>query len=210
MTNPNASAPAGIEPERPSGGKSPIEVIVPAHLQDLQEGDLPEHQRVVVLDQIAIFRENAARREREKKRLEDEKERYKAMEASNYNTSQSSAAGGGYGYGGRTFGREMSNQRQQQQQQQQQMPQRQWGPGSQDSPNNAQSSDRRNGDRRDSHQRDPQGYDQPVNFVKAQHAGSKVESERTDEEEEEIRQQRLKRDKDHALRDVSDTREGVK
>jgi hypothetical protein len=37
-----------------------------------------------------------------------------------------------------------------------------------------------------------------------------VESERTDEEEEEIRQQRLKRDKDHALRDVSDTREGVK
>jgi RNA-binding protein 25 len=55
-------------------------VIVPAHLQDLKEGDLPEEQRVVVLDQIAIFRENAARREREKKHMEDEKEKYQVQD----------------------------------------------------------------------------------------------------------------------------------
>lgn len=66
---------------------------MPAHLQDLKEGDLPETQRVAVLDQIAIFRENAARREREKKLADDERERYKNM----------SSAHVGYGYGTRAF-----------------------------------------------------------------------------------------------------------
>ncbi|EIW72718.1 hypothetical protein TREMEDRAFT_13947, partial [Tremella mesenterica DSM 1558] len=78
LTDPNAVRPEGL-PE-PAGNKSPLNVVVPAHLQDLKEGDLPEEQRVAVLDQIAIFRENAARREREKKRLEEEKERFKAVQ----------------------------------------------------------------------------------------------------------------------------------
>jgi hypothetical protein len=37
---------------------------------------------------------------------------------------------------------------------------------------------------------DPQGYDKPVNFVKGQTAEAKGESERTDEEEEELRLQK--------------------
>lgn len=92
------------QPTRPrqSGRESPIEVIVPAHLQDLKEGDLPENQRVAVLDQIAVFRENAARRERDKKHLDEERERERErmkLQA----TSRQSSAHAGYGYGTRAF-----------------------------------------------------------------------------------------------------------
>jgi RNA-binding protein 25 len=40
--------------------------IIPPHLHDLQEADLPETQRGLVISEIAQFRERAAKREREK------------------------------------------------------------------------------------------------------------------------------------------------
>ncbi|KAI0365327.1 hypothetical protein BV20DRAFT_1056504 [Pilatotrama ljubarskyi] len=42
--------------------------VVPPHLHDLQEADLPETQRGLVMTEIAQFRERAAKREREKMR----------------------------------------------------------------------------------------------------------------------------------------------
>ncbi|KAF5315227.1 hypothetical protein D9619_007258 [Psilocybe cf. subviscida] len=42
--------------------------IIPPHLHDLQEADLPETQRGLVISEIAQFRERAAKREREKMR----------------------------------------------------------------------------------------------------------------------------------------------
>jgi len=42
--------------------------IIPPHLHDLQEADLPETQRGLVISEIAQFRERAAKREREKQK----------------------------------------------------------------------------------------------------------------------------------------------
>ncbi|KAG5221428.1 U1 snRNP-associated protein [Salix suchowensis] len=42
--------------------------VIPPHLHDLQESDLPETQRGLVISEIAQFRERAAKREREKLR----------------------------------------------------------------------------------------------------------------------------------------------
>ncbi|EMD39604.1 hypothetical protein CERSUDRAFT_80988 [Gelatoporia subvermispora B] len=42
--------------------------VIPPHLHDLQEADLPEQQRGLVMTEIAQFRERAAKREREKMR----------------------------------------------------------------------------------------------------------------------------------------------
>jgi RNA-binding protein 25 len=42
--------------------------VIPPHLHDLQEADLPENQRGLVISEIAQFRERAAKREREKLR----------------------------------------------------------------------------------------------------------------------------------------------
>ncbi|KIO02958.1 hypothetical protein M404DRAFT_638155, partial [Pisolithus tinctorius Marx 270] len=42
--------------------------VIPPHLHDLQEADLPEGQRGLVISEIAQFRERAAKREREKVR----------------------------------------------------------------------------------------------------------------------------------------------
>ena len=169
---------------------------MPAHLQDLREGDLPEEQRVVVLDQIAIFRENAARREREKKIMDDEKEKFKAMEAARNASAPGagrtpSSGGENYGYGNRAFTRGP------------QAPQRQWGAVHQPSPQQQQSPQQNGNDQRRPSPRDPQGYSEPVAFVRPQTAEAKGESERTDEEEEDIRRQRRDRERDAALRDVS-------
>ncbi|KLO06972.1 hypothetical protein SCHPADRAFT_909891 [Schizopora paradoxa] len=40
--------------------------VIPPHLHDLQEADLPEAQRGLVVSEIALFRERAAKRERDK------------------------------------------------------------------------------------------------------------------------------------------------
>lgn len=145
-----------------------------------------------MLDQIAVFRENAARREREKKAMEEEKERFKAQQAAQGPPGRSGVRQAGYeenyGYGNRAFpkGRErdssFSNQSPQQQQQQQQQ---------------------QNGSGPSRQQRDPQGYGEPIAFAKAQAPESKEQSDRTDEEEEMLRQQRIQRDKGLALREVS-------
>ena len=42
--------------------------VIPPHLHDLQEADLPETQHGLVISEIAQFRERAAKREREKMR----------------------------------------------------------------------------------------------------------------------------------------------
>jgi hypothetical protein len=42
--------------------------VIPPHLHDLHEADLPETQRGLVISEIAQFRERAAKREREKMR----------------------------------------------------------------------------------------------------------------------------------------------
>ena len=203
LTDPNSAPPEGLRQVRPPGGRSPIEVVVPAHLQDLKEGDLPEEQRVAVLDQISIFRENAARREREKKAVEDERERFKKMEQRQGPTSPSTSRAqpsSNYGYGNRVLGRDTPQVERQ----------RQWGQSQNNHPNQDQSPRQpRESPREDGGDdgwrasRDPQGYDKPVNFVKAQQTEAKGESERTDEEEEEMRKQRRDRERDLALRDVS-------
>jgi len=48
-------------------------IIIPPHLHDLQEHDLPEEQRGLVVSEIALFRERAAKREREK--IKEDRER---------------------------------------------------------------------------------------------------------------------------------------
>jgi RNA-binding protein 25 len=176
LTDPNAPRPPELG-EAPAAEYGDGNVFVPAHLQDLKEGDLPENQRVAVLDQIAGFREASARRDREKKAQEDERERerYKAGQKMDSNTVD-------YGYGNSRGG--LSHQVKKE---------RAWG---QPQPHQQQG----NGGGRE---RDPQGYDTPVNFVKAQAAESKEQSDRTDEEEEMLRQQRRERDKANALKEVS-------
>ena len=78
---------------------------------------------------------------------------------------------------------------------------RTWG-----TPNNQQQNQNQN--RQQQHpngrerERDPQAYDQPVNFVKAQAAESKEQSDRTDEEDEMLRVQRRDREKANALKEV--------
>ena len=185
LTDPNAPPP----PDMPVRARSPVQVVVPAHLQDLREGDLPEEQRVVVLDQIAIFRENAARREREKKIMEEEKDRFKAMEARKLSSSpggkNASSGTEGYGYGNRNLARG------------QQAPLRQWGAPQQRSPQQQNGVGPSKGQTAN-----PQGYSDPVHFVRPQAAEAKGESERTDEEEEDIRRQRRDRERDVALREV--------
>jgi RNA-binding protein 25 len=42
--------------------------VIPPHLHDLQEADLPETQRGLVISEIAQFRERAAKKERERAR----------------------------------------------------------------------------------------------------------------------------------------------
>jgi hypothetical protein len=168
LTDPNA-------PRPPELGEAPVDqnhpnVVVPLHLQDLKEGDLPENQRVAVLDQIAGFREASARRDREKKQAETDRERYKAGQQMDSNTVD-------YGYGN---SRGMTNQVKKE---------RTWG---------APGPHQQNG-----RERDPQGYDQPVNFVRAQAPESKEQSDRTDEEDEMLRVQRREREKANALKEVS-------
>ena len=136
---------------------------------------------MAVLDQIAVFREASARRDREKKRAEDERERFKAGQAMDSNTVD-------YGYGNT---RGMANQLKKE---------RPWGNQSQ---NQNQNQGQGQNQKQNGRERDPQGYDQPVNFVKAQAPESKEQSDRTDEEDEQIRVQRREREKATALKEVS-------
>jgi RNA-binding protein 25 len=168
LTDPSAQAsPTTKAAALPSAAeaRAAAQAAVPSHLKDLNEGDLPEAQREVVLDQIAVFREQAARKEKERKMLEADRERFR------------------------------QNESRQQQHSQQQPQQRQWGQraGSQQSPIAAPSAGFGNG---------PQSYQAPVGFVKSQGAEGKGEGERTDEEEEELRQMKKLRERETMLREV--------
>ena len=143
-----------------------------------------------------MFREASARRDREKKRAEDERERFKAGQAMDSNTVD-------YGYGntrgmanqlkkGRAWGNPNQQSQNQNQNQNQNLNQNQ-------NQNQGQGQNQKQNGR----ERDPQGYDQPVNFVKAQAPESKEQSDRTDEEDEQIRVQRREREKATALKEVS-------
>ena len=165
LTDPNASAsPTTKAAALPSAAdaRAAAQAAVPSHLKDLNEGDLPEAQREVVLDQIAVFREQAARKEKERKILEQDRERFR------------------------------QNDRPQGSQQQQQ---RQWGRpmGNQQSPGGPPLAGFGNG---------PQSYQNPVGFVKSQGTEGKGEGERTDEEEEELRQMKKLRERETMLREV--------
>lgn len=74
---------SGEDPNGKSNGYQ-----VPAHLKDLQEADLPENQRGIVLSEIAQFRERAMKKEKEK----TERERLAATGSRDV------------GYGGRAYG----------------------------------------------------------------------------------------------------------
>lgn len=58
--------------------------IIPPHLHDLQENDLPEEQRGLVVSEIALFRERAAKREREK--IKEDRERTLSAFGQNFGT----------------------------------------------------------------------------------------------------------------------------
>lgn len=49
-----------------SGSIDKEKYVIPPHLHDLQEADLPETQRGLVISEIALFRERSAKRERER------------------------------------------------------------------------------------------------------------------------------------------------
>lgn len=66
-----ASLKATANAADPTGEKE--RYIIPPHLHDLQESELPENQRGLVMSEIAQFRERAAKREREKLNLERER-----------------------------------------------------------------------------------------------------------------------------------------
>ncbi|KAJ7065251.1 hypothetical protein C8F01DRAFT_1124907 [Mycena amicta] len=57
-----------ISRQAAAAGGEKEKYVIPPHLHDLQEADLPETQRGLVISEIAQFRERAAKREREKLR----------------------------------------------------------------------------------------------------------------------------------------------
>ncbi|KAF7289472.1 hypothetical protein HMN09_01341200 [Mycena chlorophos] len=59
---------ADISKQAAAAGGEKEKYVIPPHLHDLQEADLPETQRGLVISEIAQFRERAAKREREKMR----------------------------------------------------------------------------------------------------------------------------------------------
>ncbi|KAG8901365.1 hypothetical protein FRB99_005375 [Tulasnella sp. 403] len=93
-------------PSDDQNNKGP-EYIVPAHLKDLQEADLPENQRGIVLSEIAQFRERAMKKEKEKMDRERAHPSSRATNGSGYGSTPPS---GPSGYGGqppreRTWGK---------------------------------------------------------------------------------------------------------
>lgn len=163
---------AAPDVENPKNLSDPYEV--PEHLRDLDEQELPENQRAVVMDSIAMFRDRNAMREAEKRKQEEQRE---AARMAHLQQSRSAA-----------------------------------GPSQQaPSPSTSQPPGMRQWGSRQEPDRDavrpigdgPQAYNKPVGFAKAQTLEGKGEGERTDEEEEELRQQTRRKRLDQELRDVS-------
>ncbi|KAF8578960.1 hypothetical protein K439DRAFT_1416733 [Ramaria rubella] len=160
------------------GGSEKERYVIPPHLHDLQEAELPEAQRGLVISEIALFRERAAKREREK--LKDERERGMAFG----NTTAFSGAGRGGGSSlapkgptnapsgpkERVWGRPQG-------QQQQTSPRQQGGYG-----------------------QGAQGYNKPVGFVQSQ-SDMPGDTGKTDEQREQDRKDARARDENESFRD---------
>jgi RNA-binding protein 25 len=147
--------------------------VVPDHLKDLDASELPENQRSVVMGQIASFREASAKREAEKRRHDE-----------NLDVRKQAMMGSSVPYGRTPY--------------QGPPPARNWaspGSGASASPVPQQQQPRPMGD-------GPQGYHQPVGFVKAQTVQGKAVEERTDEEVEQMRVAEQQRQKANMLREV--------
>lgn len=159
--------------------------VIPPHLHDLQEADLPETQRGLVISEIAQFRERAAKREREKMR-DSIAGMGGAGPGMGMGTGGSAVVGAPSGPKVREWGKP------QHQQQQQQMP----------------------AERERGYGRGNQGYGKPVGFVKAEDAGGAIGSlgderhlagkgTKTDEELEADRKETRRKDEEISFRDVS-------
>lgn len=159
MRDPNADLnsiiPAAAAPNVSDAAKD-TGVEVPDHLKDLDAEELPENQRVVVLDQIAMFRVQALNKEEERKRKD-----------AILNSRSGGSNNGPPGPGGNQM--------------------RQWGGRDQGV--------RPIGD-------GPQGYNQPVGFVRAQTMEGRQGEERTDAEAEQIRQEEKQRRLEDDYRNV--------
>lgn len=167
----------------PTDGSGEQNNIIPPHLRDLQENDLPENQRGLVISEIALFRERAAKREKDKANAERDRN----------NPARSAGVGGFSGAGAmgtvpsgpkeRVWGRPAANSRSYPESTSQQRPPQQsgWGDGA-------------------------QGYNKPVGFVKSESAGQGSRlaghSEKTDEELERERKEARRREADESFRDV--------
>lgn len=164
-----------------SGDSTTEQNIIPPHLRDLQENDLPENQRGLVISEIALFRERAAKREKDKANAERDK----------HNIGRSAGVGGFSGAGNmssvpsgpkeRVWGRPAAAGARQPSSSHQNPPQQSgWGDGA-------------------------QGYNKPVGFVKGESADqSRLAggNEKTDEELERDRREARRREEDESFRDV--------
>jgi len=154
--------------------------VIPPHLHDLQEADLPEQQRGLVISEIAMFRERAAKKEREKQREVLQQARSVTITPSrppptgpNFNERRASMAGTPTQPSGWAM-------RQQHQQQQQAAGQ---SPGPVGTPPSKQTSS------------------QPAGFVRESEASRPAE--RTDEQMEQDRRDQRAKEENESFRDVS-------
>lgn len=172
--------------------KPPPGSVLPIHLQDLQEGDLPEEQRGQVLSQINAFREQSAKRERQKKLEEEGRERYRVLQS---NQGPGSSFGRPPPAGPSARGPQTGSQR----------------PQAHDRSHPARGQDIVSSPPTDSQttRPDPQSYSRPVSFVPAKSAESKEQTERTDEEQEQVKRQQKLQEHNRALRDVSQSLDRV-
>lgn len=163
---------------------------IPAHLQDLEPGDLPEEQRELVTREIAFFRERAAKREeanraaedkrnQARKREEEERRRQILARSSNNNNSNAGSPRPDQGRGG--FGQAPS-------QQQQHRPEY-------DSRGSRAASPPSGSSRYQRHD-DPQSYNRPVGFVASSSNASSAGRQGTQMSDEDMEKARLKREQD--------------
>lgn len=171
---------AAPDVENPKNLADPYEV--PEHLRDLDEQELPENQRAVVMDSIAMFRDRNALRETEKRKQEEQREAARMAQLQQSRSAAPAApAGPSQGSAAQSFAASQPG------------GMRQWG--SRQEPEREVAA-RPIGD-------GPQAYNKPVGFAKAQTLEVKGEGERTDEEEEELRLQARRKRLDQELREVS-------
>jgi RNA-binding protein 25 len=167
--------------------------VIPPHLHDLQEADLPETQRGLVISEIAQFRERAAKREREKmKDVRDSIPSVVGMLHAGGAAGHHSTSGVPSGPKVREWGKPQHYHHQNQ---------RSHGPGS-DAPERAGG--------RSGFGSGAQGYSKPVGFVRAEDNAAVIGVDRTaeskavrsDEQLEEDRKEVRRRDEEVSFKDV--------